>query len=100
MAMDLKDFDAALLQSAGELPDRVLALLQRSSQAHTAREISADLQGVQERYMRVLSPEIERVLPLVTQVLEDLANQGKIRTLDREEPTGKVTYYGKGKGVA
>lgn len=97
MATSLKDFNEAHTSKLGNLPARIVDLLNASSQAHTAKEVTAGLLGITGRYTKILSPEIDDALPLVELALETLVDGGKIRSTLINGQYGPKTHYAKNK---
>ena len=79
MSLPLKDFDNLHALAQSELLARVLRVLQAAKEALTAAEVAAEVLGISGRYIRILSPEIGEVVPIIVQLLDALVAEGKLR---------------------
>lgn len=100
MSISLKEFNELHAVAQSKLDERVLAVLERSENALSAEEVAADLLGITNRYLRILSPEIAEVQPAVVQILDLYAAKGKLRTLITSKGlAGNVTVYAASPGA-
>lgn len=94
MAISMRQFRAAQAAAEDHLRERIAGLLTQSDQAHTAREITAQLVSATDPYKTPFTNRIDETLPLVEACLQRLVGEGRIACAPVEiHWLGWLMYY-------